>query len=237
VLNQSVVFFITILFLLKTSWFKMKYFIKGIDKKSLNNLAKFSLMAIVTAIVTPTSHLIIRNYIGENISWDAAGYWQGIWYISTMYLLFITTVLSVYYTPKLSELKTNIELKKEIINGYMKILPVAIILALGIYIFKDLAIKVAFSDKFSPMMELFKWQLIGDIIKIASFLLSTMMIAKAMTKVYIYSEIFFSILFMIQSIIWIKYFGLIGITYAFALNYLLYFIFMLYNFKGVLNAK
>jgi len=237
VLNQSVVFFVTLLFLIKTSWFKIRYFIQGSDKESLSKLAKFSLMAIVTAIVVPTSHLIIRNYIGENLSWDDAGYWQGMWYISTMYLLFVTTSLSVYYTPKLSELKTNSELKKEIINGYIKIIPFVILLALCIYFFKELAVKIAFSDKFLPMLELFKWQLIGDVIKIAAYLLSTMMIAKAMTKTYIYSEIFFSSSFVLLSIYMIQQYDLVGITYAYAINYLFYFIFLLFTFRGLLNDK
>lgn len=237
VLNQSIIFFITLIFLLKTSWFKISYFIKGIDKESLHKLSHFSLMAIVTAIVVPISHLLIRNYIGENLSWEDAGYWQGMWYISTMYLLFVTTALSVYYTPKLSELTTNSELKQEIISGYIKIIPFVIVLALTIYFFKELAVKIAFSDEFLPMIELFKWQLIGDVIKIAAFLLSTMMIAKAMTKKYIYSEIFFSSSFVLLSIYLIQQYGLIGITYAYAINYLFYFIFLLFTFRGLLNDK
>lgn len=59
VVNQSVVFFVTLVFVLKSSWFKLEYFIKGIDKDSLNKLSKYSIMAITTAIAVPVSHLII----------------------------------------------------------------------------------------------------------------------------------------------------------------------------------
>ena len=86
VVNQSIVFFVTLMFILKSSWFKWEYFKQGVDKDSLVKLSKYSLMAIAA----PVSFLIIRNYIGENLGWDRAGYWQGIWYIST-------TSLSVYY--------------------------------------------------------------------------------------------------------------------------------------------
>lgn len=118
VLNQSVVFFVTLAFVLKSSWFKLEYFLKGLDKESLSKLSKYSLMAIVSALTVPVSHLIIREYIGENLGWDSAGYWQGIWYISTMYLLLVTTTLSVYYLPRLSEIQDNKELRKEIFSGY-----------------------------------------------------------------------------------------------------------------------
>jgi len=231
VTNQSLIFFVTLSFVLKSSWFNFKYFKKGFDKKNAIKLGKYSLMALTTAITLPVSHLIIRNYIGETISWDAAGYWQGIWYISSMYLMVITASLSVYYLPRLSEIKNNKELKKEIINGYKIIIPIVTILALGIYLFRELIITIAFSEKFIPMLNLFKWQLIGDVIKIISWLLSYVLLAKAMTRIFIYTEILFNTSFVIGAYIFIKYFGLIGITYAYSLNYLLYLAMMVYIFR------
>ncbi len=70
-------------------------------------------MTIVSIIMGPLSLLIVRNYIGDNLGWDKAGYWQGVWYISSIYLMIITTSLSVYYLPKLSELKDKNDLKKK----------------------------------------------------------------------------------------------------------------------------
>lgn len=231
VVNQSVVFFVTLAFVVKSSWFKLEYFKQGVDKESLVKLSKYSLMAITSALTIPVSHLIIRNYIGENLGWDDAGYWQGIWYISTMYLMVITTSLSIYYLPKLSEIQDNKELKKEIFNGYKIILPIVIVMSLLIFLLKEYIILIAFSDKFMPMMELFAWQLIGDVIKIASWLLAYLMLAKAMTKIFIYTEIGFSILFVLLSIYFIDIFGLVGITYAFSLNYLLYLVVMIFIFR------
>lgn len=222
VINQSIVFFITLLFVIKNSWFKIAYFKQGIDKETLVKLAKFSLMTITSAICVPISHIIIRNYIGENLGWDSAGYWQGIWYISSIYLMLITTSLSVYYLPKLSSIKDKIELKKEILNGYKIIIPTVVVFAVFIFFIKEYVITIAFDEKFMPMIELFKWQLIGDVIKIAAWLLSYLMVAKAMTKSFIITEIIFSTTFVIFSIVMVDSFGLIGMTYSFVLNYILY---------------
>ncbi|MCT7557139.1 O-antigen translocase [Aliarcobacter butzleri] len=231
VVNQSVIFFVTLVFVVKSNWFKLEYFKQGLDKESLSKLSRYSLMAITSALTVPVSHLIIRNNIGENLGWDSAGYWQGIWYISTMYLMIITTSLGVYYLPRLSEIQDNNELKKEIFNGYRIIMPIVIIMSILIFLLKEYIILVAFSDKFMPMMELFKWQLIGDVIKIASWLLAYLMLAKAMTKIFVYTEIGFSILFVLLSIWFLNVFGLVGITYAFSLNYLFYLITMIFIFR------
>ena len=231
VLNQSVMFFVTLAFVLKSSWFKLEYFKQGLDKESLSKLSKYSLMAIVSALTVPVSHLIIREYIGKNLGWDSAGYWQGIWYISTMYLMLVTTTLGVYYLPRLSEIQDNKELRKEIFSGYKIIMPIVILASLIIFLLKEYVILIAFSKDFMPMMELFAWQLIGDVIKIASWLLAYLMLAKAMTKVFIYTEVLFSALFVGLSILFVDKFGLVGITYAYALNYLLYLFMMIFIFR------
>ena len=231
VVNQSVIFFVTLTFVLKASWFKLEYFKKGADKQSLIKLGKYAAMAITSALTVPVSHLIIRNYIGENLSWDDAGYWQGIWYISTMYLMLVTTSLSVYYLPRLSEIQDNQELKKEILSGYKIILPIVSVVALSIFLLREYVILIAFTEKFMPMIDLFAWQLIGDVIKIASWLLGYLMLAKAMTRIFIYTEISFSVLFVLLSIVFVDTFGLVGITYAFSLNYFLYLIMMILIFR------
>ncbi len=231
VLNQSVIFFITLIFVVKSSWFKIRYFTKGFDSKTTTKLGKYALMALTSALTIPISEIIIRNYIGSTIGWDSAGYWQGIKYISDMYLLVITTSLSVYYLPKLSEIEDRDELRREIFSGYKIIMPIVIIMAFGIYIFRDFIIEIAFSGKFVAMSELFLWQLIGDVFKIASWLLAYLMLAKAMTKIFIISEILFVTIWTVVAILGVKYYGIVGITYAFALNYFLYLIFMFLYFR------
>lgn len=226
VINQSIVFFVTLMFVLKSSWFKWEYFKQGLDKDSLVKLSKYSLMTITSAIAAPASFLIIRNHIGENLGWDSAGYWQGIWYISSMYLMVITTSLSVYYLPRLSEIQDKDELKKEIFSGYKIIIPIVMFMSLVIYLLKEYVVLIAFDEKFMPMLELFKWQLIGDVIKIASWLLAYVTIAKAMIKAFVFSEIVFSFIFVFLSFYFVNNFGLIGVTYAFTVNYILYFIAM-----------
>lgn len=231
VTNQSVIFFVTLAFVIKSNWFKLEYFKQGLDKESFSKLSKYSLMAITSALTVPVSHLIIREYIGKNIGWDSAGYWQGVWYISTLYLMLVTTTLSVYYLPRLSEIQDNKELRKEIFSGYKIIMPIVIFVSLIIFLLKEYVILIAFSKDFMPMMELFAWQLIGDVIKIASWLLGYLLVAKAMTKVFIYTEVLFSALFVGLSILFVDKFGLVGITYAYSLNYFLHLIMMIFIFR------
>ncbi|MDD9338971.1 MAG: hypothetical protein PV362_04795 [Providencia heimbachae] len=190
-------------------------------------------MAITSAIMVPTSQFIVRDYIATTQGLDQAGYWQGVWYISTTYLMIVTTALSTYYLPRLSEITDKNELKKEILQGYKILLPIVIICGLMIYLLRDFIIYILFSDSFSPMKQLFTWQIIGDVFKIASWLLAYVMLAKAMTKAFIISEILFSLMFVFLTYMLVPLVGTIGATYAYCINYMLYLIaiFLIIRYK------
>ncbi len=235
--GQGLVFFVTLGFVFKSKWFDVKLFTAKLDKDYLEKLGKYTAMAITSALTVPLSQMLVRSYIGETLSWNDAGYWDGIWKISSTYLMLITTTLSIYYLPRLSEIKDNLVLRKEIIYGYKIILPVVITIAIGIYFFRDLAILILFTDEFMSMSDLFFYQLVGDVLKIASWLLASLMIAKAMTRVYIITEVLFSLSFIWLSILMIDIYGLIGVTMAFAINYLIYLIVMIFLFKDILRIK
>ncbi|WP_340609348.1 O-antigen translocase [Xenorhabdus bharatensis] len=226
--NQSVILIITLFLLRKHPLIKWKYFIGGFNKTIAKKLMAYSAMAITSAIMVPLSHLIIRNYLGSTVGWNQAGYWQGIFYISSTYLIVITTALSTYYLPRLSEIDNNSELIREIKNGYKLIIPIAIGCALLIFSLRDQIIELLFTNDFIEMRSLFLWQLIGDIFKIASWLLSYIMLAKAMTKIFIFTEIIFGILFLIASYYLVDKYGLIGMSYAYFMQYFMYFLCMVY---------
>lgn len=223
---QSISFFVTLSLCYKAGWFKFKYFIGDIDKGIAKDLAGFALMALTSAICVPVSHIFIRSYLGEAFGWDMAGYWEAMWRLSGAYLMLVTTTLSVYYLPRLSELSDFHEIKQEIIQGYKIILPVAAFCGLSIYIFRDFLIGLLFSEQFSPMRELFAWQMVGDTLKIGSWILAYLMLGKAMVRYFVITEITFSMSFYFFVLTLTKVFGFSGVAWAYAINYLIYWIVM-----------
>lgn len=237
IVSQSLVFLVTLFFVIKSSWFKISMFISDLDKDTIKKLSHYSLMALVSAISLPLTHIYLRNYIGSNIGWDEAGYWQAIWKISETYLMLVTTTLSIYYLPKLASIHDADELKKEIFYVYKIVMPIVILMAVLIFFFKTLIILILFSDAFIPMSNLFLFQLMGDVVKIASWLLGFIMIAKSMTKLFVFSEIFFKLTFIAISILLMQIYGLVGITMAFLVNYILYLVFLYFSLRRYINAK
>ncbi|MDE3185309.1 MAG: O-antigen translocase [Bacteroidota bacterium] len=230
-----VVFLINIYFFNKLG-IRWKPDFKSWDNRVVKMLSGFSLMAIVSGFVIPTMQILVRDRIILQFSVADAGYWQAVTKISDYYLGFITSVLGVYYMPRLSELKSKAELRHEIMGGYKIILPIVGAIAFLIWLFKDLIIHILFTPEFLPMKPLFTYQLLGDFFKIGSWLLGYLMIAKAMTRAYIATEIIFAATYVALSYYFMDQYGIIGATYSFCINYLLYWILMWVLMKNKLKS-
>ncbi len=234
VTNQSVVLLILVWRLRHFAMIRLKMFLTSYSAEQLKKLGSFTLMALTSAITIPVSHLIIRNHIADNLGWEAAGYWQSIWYISSIYLLVITTVLSIYFLPTISALADRKDIRRELIEGGKIVLPIVCCLSFFLYLLRDTVVVVLFSDEFRQVNSLFFWQLLGDVIKIASWLLGIILIAKAKTKMVIGSEVIFPICFALLSIWLTTFMQLQGVVLAYFITYVLH---LFYTLSCVLYAE
>ena len=236
ILSQIVVFFIVVGVIRRFSWFKLTVFLKNFHKSTVFNLSKFSIMSL-SIVAFVFVQLQIRNYIINHISVVEAGHWQAIVRISDIYLMVITNTLILYYLPRLSEIKSKIVLRNEILKGYAFIMPLTIFSAACIFFVKGFVVRLLFSAEFLPMLPLFKFQLLGDVFKVASWMLSVTMMAKAMTYVYIITDLVFCVINYLLAVFFINTFGIIGATYAFAIHYFLYLCTLIFIFRKTLFIK
>jgi PST family polysaccharide transporter len=221
---QSMAFFVTLWLCRRADWFRLDHFLGGIDRDMAVNLGKFTAMALTSAACVPVSHMLIRNYLGTALGWEIAGYWEAMWRLSATYLMLVTTTLGVYYLPRLSELTDPAELRREIREGYRLILPLSAASSVLIYLLRDPIITLLFSGDFTPMRELFAWQMLGDTLKIGSWLLSFLMLSKAMTGLFIILEVTFSAGFVLLTWLFVERLGLQGAAIAHAVTYAVYWV-------------
>ncbi|KZN29557.1 hypothetical protein N480_07480 [Pseudoalteromonas luteoviolacea S2607] len=224
---QSVSFFATLFIILRLDWFKISFLIGRLDPKIAKNISMFSLMAITTAICSPITQMLVREHIGTTIGWVEAGYWEALMRLSAAYLMFVTTTLAVYFLPKFSELDNYADIKKELFNGYKLILPAVAIMGVGIYLFRDFIVHLLFTEEFSPITELLAIQLIGDTLKIGSWVVAYLMIGKAMFRLFIGTEMFFSASFYGFIVYFTNQLGIEGAVLGYTVNYFFYWLVIL----------
>ncbi|MFL9845763.1 O-antigen translocase [Flavobacterium rhizosphaerae] len=197
----------------------------------LKSLASYSLMALFTAIMAPFVFISIRNMIIDNHGADEAGYWEAVNRISVFYLMFVTTLLTVYFLPQLSK-GTTIQHTKSIFRSYYKIIvPVFGAGLVAVYLLRYFIIGLLFSDNFLPMHKLFAWQLAGDFFKVCSLILGQEFFAKKMIKAYLATEVFsFAILYTGCALL-IPDYGSEGAVMAHMFTYFVYFVVLAFIFR------
>ncbi len=230
-INPAIVLLSTATIVARRDWFKTRFFWGQMNRPALRELSGFGLMGMTSALIVPVTFMLIRDHLATNLGLASAGYWQASWKISEVYLMLVTTTLSVYYLPRLAEIRNAPELKAEIIKVYRFVLPTVVVGAVMIFLLRDFIIHTLFTPDFLPMRELFPWQLTGDVIKIGSWILAHIMLGRAMVRSFVITEIVFSISFVLLSWVLVGIFGLVGVSMAYAINYSLYWVGMWYLVK------
>jgi PST family polysaccharide transporter len=221
-ITPALLFFVTLYFINKEFNFFETIRFRYFDFQIIRDLSSYSLMALVSSVFGPLVFLAIRKNVIGIVGLEEAGFWETITRISTYYMMFVTTILSVYFFPKLAAAKNNQETRIIFWSFYKNILPLFIVALIAIYLSRFIIVKLLFTDKFIPVTTLFFWQLLGDVFKAASWILGFQFFAKKMAAAFIATEIISLGILYFLSFFLIKLFGIQGIVMAQAFDNLIY---------------
>lgn len=222
--NQAIVILVTLWLVRHCEWFTPRQWFGRLDRTELRGLGGYTLMAATTALVGPASLLAVRHILLDRFNMDFAGYWDAMWRISTLYLTLITTTLSLYYLPRIAEIRAWDELSKELKHVLTVVVPAVSLLALGLFLTRDFVVRLLFSDSFIPMEQLFAFQLAGDVVKVTAWLFAFLMIGRGLIVAFIVTEIMAAFVFVAGTWLLTGWLGFRGVAAAHLLNYSVYLI-------------
>lgn len=201
-----------------------------------NQLLSYSFMTIIVLFFINITDLAIRNLIENTLSISDAGYWTAMTSISKTYMQFLAAIFPIYILPRYAKITNTIDFRKEVMKIYKLLLPLICIGMLLVFLFKSLIIKLLYTNDFLVMESLFKWQLMGDLVKFIAIVISYQFLAKKQIVYFVFTEILSVLLFYSFSVYFIDLYGTDGIVMAHFVRYILYFIVVLYilrhNFIG-----
>ncbi|WP_283635894.1 O-antigen translocase [Aquaticitalea lipolytica] len=197
--------------------------ITNVSLDILKKFSPFAIMALVSAIALPLISIVIRNYIIDTVGIKQAGYWEAMNRISDYYLMFITSIMTLYILPRFNEIDNKKEFRKEVFNFYKSVIPIFGAGLILIYILRQYVVTLVFSDAFQPVEDLFFWQLLGDFIKVLSVVIAYQFIAKKMFWHFIIIEIFLVVIMYFSSVYLIDSFGVRGAVMGHFVSYLMHY--------------
>ncbi len=220
---ESIIFLITLVGIINRQNLAPLIKASKFSVKLAKKLSTYSGMAIFSAIILPIITLFIRNYIIDNVGIEDAGYWEAMNRISKYYLMFVSTLLSLYILPRFSEIDNIKDFRKEVFNFYKTIIPIFGIGLILIYFLRHFIVLIVLTDEFQPVEDLFFWQLLGDFVKVLSIVIAYQFLAKRMFWHYIITEAFSVVTLYFTSQYLIDEFGVVGANMAHFATYFLYY--------------
>ena len=238
VLTQPVLNLIWLLLLVnKIPEISFDLFSSKLKKGNILLLLQFSVMILVSAILSPLVYMIIRYLIANQLSWTDAGIWQGTWKLSGFFQQILTNIFAIYYLPNLVKISDNNDLRKFVIKILIRIFVISSISLGGMYLFRYELINFMFSAQFQPIIHLLPIQFIGDLARTVGWCFGYILIARKMIVHFIWSELISHIIFLSGVFLLLPSFGLMAAPIAYLCESIFYIILIITILNKTLWAK
>lgn len=190
-------------------------------------LLAFTVMSFVSSILLPIVEIDIRSMLDEKLSGRDAGIWTNMTFISQNYMVFSGSIFTLYVIPKFAGIYNSRNFKNEVISIYKTLLPLFAGGMILVFLFRNLIIEVIYPGQIE-MAPLFKWQLMGDFIRLASLVLAHQFLAKKLVLNFVFTEIMSLALFYGFAYYFAEIYGIEGVVIAHFLRYVIYFLVVLF---------
>lgn len=236
---QSLVFFISYIMILRkygNSFFHTTGIIENIDKVIIKKLFKFSLVTFFSGMMLSLAMIVIRYIIEDKMSLEYAGIWDGAWRMMMYFNMLFMLPFSINYLPKFASSGTFVDTKAYLLEALKFFIPLAILLAVGTFYFKDILIKILFTDEFLIITSMIGYMLIAEIIRLCALGISHVFLAREKIFTILQIELMFYVTLILLTHILIPTYGIMALCYAYLIASILFLSAYLYQII-ILNRR
>jgi PST family polysaccharide transporter len=168
---------------------------------------------------------LLRVLIIHKLGIETAGIYQASTAISLLYVGFILEAMGKDFYPTLTAAANDKTLFNSLVNNQMEVgLLLAgpgILLSIAL---APLVIPFLYSSDFSSALGILRWQMLGTILRVASWPIGFIFLAKMRVRTFLWTEVVANCIHLLLIWLGLKYFGVVGTGIAFFAVYLFYFL-------------
>jgi PST family polysaccharide transporter len=190
-------------------------------------LLRLGLAAMSTALTVAAVAYVVRVVIVRYLGFEAAGMYQSATALSSVYCGFILSAMAADFLPRASAIARDDAQCNRLVNEQAE---VGLLLAFpGIcatIAFAPLIVQFLYSGQFGLASDVLRWQVLGVFLRVASWPMGYLLLAKGKAKLYFWTELSYNALH--AALIWIcvQQWGLTGAGVAFFGLYVYYLLLM-----------
>jgi PST family polysaccharide transporter len=186
-------------------------------------LLKLGFVFMASGFMSMGVACLVRIVILRRFGEDAAGFYQSAWTLGGLYVGFILQAMGADFFPRLTAAARDHSECNRLVNEQAE---VGLLLAgpgvVGTLTLAPLVIQVFYSAKFGPAVEILRWICLGMLLRVASWPMGFILLAKGARWPFLWSELASNLVHV--GLVWlgIRCFGLPGAGVAFFAGYVFY---------------
>lgn len=153
-------------------------------------LARLGSAFMVAGLSVTLGQLVVRSMVQQQLGTDSLGYFQAAWAISMTYVGFVLSAMGTDYYPRLTAAIHDQEKARRLVNEQAH---VAILLAgpvlVAMLALAPWVIHLLYTEKFGPAVNILRWQILGDVLKILSWPMGFIILACGKGTVFMIKEV------------------------------------------------
>jgi PST family polysaccharide transporter len=186
-------------------------------------LARLGLAFTLGAAAATASQLAVRALVQRELGPVALGHYQAVLMISMNYIGFVLTAMAADYYPRLTAAVRDPEAARRTVNQQAE---VALLLSgpmlVGTVALAPWLVPLLFSSKFAPAVDILRWQILGDLMKIASWPLGFLLLAAGHGRAFVAVDFSAAAIFVAVTALALERLGPVAPAVAYLAMYLVY---------------
>lgn len=201
--------------------------LSGVTVSATIRFLKVALPSLLSSFLTLGSVLVVRAHVVQRYGLEGAGQFDAAWSISAMYLALFLASLQSYLLPELSQ-SDKAQMRLSLAKAFHFSLLIALPLITALVVLKPLVVHILFSDEFLPSLQVLRWVLLGDCVRVLGWIIATVLLARADMKGFMLAEGLWSLTFLSLSL-WLLSYGIEWVGLAYFFSYIVYLVLLMWR--------
>jgi len=153
-------------------------------------MVRLGFFMVITGFVTTATMYLVRGFVSHKMGIEGVGQFQAAWTFSSVYLAAVLQAMAADYFPRLSAVHANNARVVQLANEQTEVaLLVAGPLIVGMLSFMNIVVYVLYSAEFTETVSILHWQLAGTFLKVISWPIGFIILAKGRGEIFIFTEL------------------------------------------------
>jgi O-antigen/teichoic acid export membrane protein len=186
------------------------------------SLVHFGIPVMLSLLAGQFVQFALPSLILHELGYDEVGYYRVASTISVSYLGFLTNAMGQDYFPRLSALQNDSEVQDVMNRQHQLIMTICLPVILCVLWLAPILVPLITSPAFLPSVRVLEWQLAGDVLKLSSWVMAYVVLARAGSGWFLLTEILAGLVNFVTNFYLMHFFGLPGLGIAYVITYGVY---------------